>query len=624
MKSLALQFLRLAFEKAPDILFKYRRVLVFLLNVEIILVSMLAAIAVRFDFTLPPNYGENFLMLATIFILVKMLVIYVMGLNKGLWRYVSLSDIKMIFFAGLSASLILMFIFHNFREQLCPNFALSVIVIDFLICFLSMSFVKVCARMLREINDNVQDSPLIRTVVIGKLDDINALLHGMSANNTGRKIVALFCPGKNPGATIRGVKIKGIRSKIANFAKDNNIKEIILIPPYSRKRFLNLLLAGFEKIDYSCSLKIVPGIGQLTRGEINFSNVRKVEMEDLLGRKPVSFDHVDIESLVSGKNVMVTGGGGSIGSELCCQIAGFAPRVIVIFEMCEYNLYEIERKLRQQFPKQRIQAVLGDVKDKKSLCAAMKKFSIEVLYHAAAYKHVPLLEENIVMGVYNNIMGTANVAECAEINGVKRVVVISTDKAVRPTSMMGATKRIAERIVLERKPNGTEFVVVRFGNVLGSRGSVVPLFQKQIEAGGPVTVTSRNMIRYFMSIPEAAKLVLMAGTIAKSNDIMILEMGQQINIYEMAKHLITLSGFMPHRDIEIKFTGIRPGEKEYEELLTKEEEVDRTSFDRICVAGKQTVVGPEISLDEIIAALDARGGDGFRELCKTYIPENML
>ncbi|MDD5596377.1 MAG: nucleoside-diphosphate sugar epimerase/dehydratase [Victivallaceae bacterium] len=624
MKSLILQFLRLAFEKAPDILFKYRRALVFLLNVEIILVSMLAAIAVRFDFTLPPNYGGNFLILAVIFVLVKMLMIYIMGLNRGVWRYVSLSDIKMIFFASLFASLLLMFIFLNFRDQLCPNFALSVIVIDFLICFLSMSFVKVCVRMLREINDNVQNSVIIRTVVIGRLDDIDALLHGMSVNKTGRKIVAVFCPEKNSGATIRGIKIKGMHSKIAHFAKSNNIREIILIPPYSRKRLLNLLLAGFEKIDYNCSLKIVPGIGQLTRGEISFSNVRKVEMEDLLGRKPVSFDHVDIESLVSDKNVMVTGGGGSIGSELCCQIARFRPRVIVIFEICEYNLYEIERKLRHEFPGQRIQTVLGDIKDKKSLCAAMKKFSIEVLYHAAAYKHVPLLEENIVMGVYNNIIGTANVADCAEKNGVKRVVVISTDKAVRPTSMMGATKRIAERIVLERKMNGTEFVVVRFGNVLGSRGSVVPLFQKQIEAGGPVTVTSKNMIRYFMSIPEAAKLVLMAGTIASPGDIMILEMGQQINIYEMAKHLITLSGFMPHRDIEIKFTGIRPGEKEYEELLTKEEEVDHTSFERICVARKQAVVGPEISLDEIIAVLDARGGDGFRELCKTYIPENML
>jgi FlaA1/EpsC-like NDP-sugar epimerase len=599
-------------------------VLVFLLNVEIILVSMLAAIALRFDFTLPVNYGENFLILSLIFVLVKMLMIYIMGLNRGLWLYVSLTDIKMVFFANLFASTLLTFIFYNFRQQLCPGFSLGILISDFLICFFSMSLVKVCVRMLREMNDNVNAAPLIRTAIVGKLDDIDTLLHGMSANKTGRKIVTVFCQERNHGATIRGIKIREIRSRIADYAKNNNIKEIILIPPYSRKRFLNLLLASLEKINYSCTIKIIPGIGQMTRGEISFSNVRKVEMEDLLGRKPVSFDHVDVESLVSDKNIMVTGGGGSIGSELCCQIAVFKPRVIVIFEICEYNLYEIERKLRQQFPKQKIQTVLGDIKDKKSICAAIRKYSIEVLYHAAAYKHVPLLEENIAMGAHNNIIGTSNVADCAEQNGVKRMVVVSTDKAVRPTSMMGATKRIAERIVLEREPNGTEFVVVRFGNVLGSRGSVVPLFQKQIEAGGPVTVTSKNMIRYFMSIPEAARLVIMAGTIAESGDIMILEMGEQINIYEMAKHLITLSGFMPHRDIKIKFTGIRPGEKEYEELLTKEEEVDRTSFDRICVARKQEIVGPEISLDTIKNTLDLQGAEGFKELCKTYIPENML
>ena len=624
MKNIILHFLRLAFEKAPSVLYKYRRALVFMLHVEIILVSMLAAIAIRFDFTFPVNYGENILILAVIFVLVKMLMIHIMGLNRGLWRYVSLSDIKIILFANLLSSTILMLIFANFRRQLCGTFSLPIIIIDFMICFLSMSFIQICVRMLREINDNAGDSPLINAAVVGKLEDIDAFLHGIQEKKTGRKIVAVFTPEKNHGSTIRGVKIKGTPSKIALYVKNHNINEIVLIPPYSRRRFLNLLLKNLEKFDKKCALKIVPGVNHITKGEINLSAIRKVQIEDLLGREPVKFDHVEVASLIAGKNIMVTGGGGSIGRELCSQICKYSPRKLVVFEFSEYNLYEIERTLKEKYPEQKIEAVLGDIRFKDVLLKAMKEHDVNVVYHAAAYKHVPMLEKNIFMGVHTNIIGTSNVADCAEEAGVKRVVIISTDKAVRPTSIMGATKRIAERIILERKNKGTEFVVVRFGNVLGSRGSVIPLFEKQIAAGGPVTVTSPNMIRYFMSIPEAVDLVLQAGTIGNDRDIMILEMGEQVNIYEMAKRLIELSGFKPHRDIPIEFTGIREGEKEYEELLTKEEQVDRTPFDRICVARKKQVDAPPVELKTISSLLSNGKPEEFRELCKKYIPENLL
>ncbi|MDD5729191.1 MAG: nucleoside-diphosphate sugar epimerase/dehydratase, partial [Victivallales bacterium] len=577
----------------------FRKPLVLLLNIATVLGSLMLAFAIRFEFAVPPEYVNRFVGVATVFLLVKMSVIFIFSLNQGLWRYFSLIDIARVLKANLFASSILLLIFYSWRDFICVNFPLSVLITDFLICFLTMSLIRGGIRIIREINDSAGDSPLIKTAVVGKLEDVDAFLHGMEGKKTGRKIVAVFTPEKNSESTIRGIKIKGTPQKIAFYAQKNNINEIVLIPPYSRKRFLNLLLKHLEKLDYECALKIVPGADHITKGEINLSAIRKVRIEDLLGRDPVKFDNAEVATLISGKNIMVTGGGGSIGNELCLQICRYFPGKLLIFEFSEYNLYETERILKEQFPYLQIEAVLGDIRFKDTLCKAMREHAVDVLYHAAAYKHVPMLEKNIAMAVHTNIIGTSNVADCAEACGVKRVVVISTDKAVRPTSVMGATKRIAERIILERENKGTEFVVVRFGNVLGSRGSVIPLFKQQIADGGPVTITSREMNRYFMSIPEAVDLMLQAGTIGNDRDIMILEMGKLVNIYEMAIRLIELSGFKPHRDIQIKEIGARPGEKEYEELLTKEELVDSTPFDRICVARKKTEAIPPVNLEAI-------------------------
>ena len=618
-------FLRIIPDTAALFIYEQRRLIVFMLNIGIILVSLLLALAIRFEFSIPPLYINNFIKIATVFVLVKMSFIHILKLNQGVWRYISIVDVGYIFKANFFSTVIIMLIFHNWRIYICEDFPMSVIIIDFFICLFAVLFIRGGVRIIREIDNDIGDTPLIKTIVVGKLEDVDSFLHGTQKNKTGRKIVAIFCPEKDSGATMRGIKIKGKLSKVAHYAKEKNIEEIILIPPYSRKRFLTLLLKQFEKIDYNCSIKVVTGVGHAAKREIDFSNnIRKLNIEDLLGRPPVKFDHVEVATLVSNKKIMVTGGGGSIGSELCFQICKYRPATLVIFEFCEYNLYEIERKLKLQFPEQQIEAVLGDIRSKKSLEKTIKDYSVEVIYHAAAYKHVPLLEKNIFMAVHTNIVGTSNISECAEKCGVKRVVIISTDKAVRPTSIMGATKRIAEKIILEREKNGTDFIVVRFGNVLGSRGSVIPLFEKQIEAGGPVTVTSKKMIRYFMSIPEAAELVLQAGTIGNDRDIMILDMGEQVNIYEMAKRLIKLSGFMPHRDIKIEFTGIRPGEKEYEELLTTDELVNRTPFDRICVARKDKTKGSKADIEEILEVLEINGNDKFRDLCRKYIPENRL
>lgn len=624
MNRLILRFLNLTPNNFSNFLFERRRLFVFVLNIGIVFCSLVFAIIIRFEFSIPEAYATNAVKIISIFILVKMVIYHFCKLNEGIWRYVSIVDIKKVINANIYSSLILILIFYKWRIAISGGFGISIIIIDFLLCTMAMSSVRVFARLIREISDGAECDSLIRTVVVGKLEDVDAFLHSIRVGKTERKIVAIFGTGPTYDGTIRGVQIKSNLQSIAQYVKKNNIKEIILIPPYSRKRFLNLLLHRLEKVNYNCLLKIIPGANHIANDEIKLSNIREVKIDDLLGRPPVNFEHAEVSVFICGKNIMITGGGGSIGSELCFQICAYNPKKLIVFEFSEFNLYEIERKLKQKFPNQKIEAVLGDIRFKTSLIDAIKTHSVEIIYHAAAYKHVPLLEKNISMGFHTNILGTSNIADCAEECGVKRVVVISTDKAVKPTSKMGATKRIAERVILEREAKGTEFVAVRFGNVLGSRGSVIPLFQQQIKDGGPVTVTSKDMIRYFMSIPEAAELVLQAGTIGKDRDIMILEMGEQINIYEMAKRLIELSGFMPHRDIQIEFTGIRPGEKEYEELLTSEEEVDQTQFNRIFIAKKNRVVGAKISLNDITEAINTRNTSRLNSLCINYVPENMF
>ena len=618
------QYLNRRLDALDKLVFLNVKVLRLTVDIFVILFSLIGAMIIRFDCGVPHNYFENFFRIATIFICVKIITIYLFNLNVGLWRYISIVDLKKILKASIFSSILLSVIFYAWRRAICGNFAMSISAIDFMIWFWMMAFIRILVRIMREVNEGAGDSQLIKVVVVGKLDDIDSFIHSLQNYKTGRRIVAAFGSKENSGSTIRGVKLAGSPLRIIQYAKQHDVKEIILIPPYSRKRFLNLLLAQMEKYSYNCSLKIVPNVRDITTGEFRLSNIREVNIDDLLGRSAVKFDSTEVASLLINKSVMVTGGGGSIGSELCHQICQYRPKRLVVFEFSEYNLYQIERILKSKFSDLEIQAVLGDIRVKPLLLKTMKEYSVDVVFHTAAYKHVPLLEKNSLMSLYTNIIGTSNLADCAEEVGVKRVVVISTDKAVRPTSIMGASKRIAERIVLEREPSKTEFVAVRFGNVLGSRGSVIPLFQEQIKNGGPVTVTSKNMIRYFMSIPEAVSLVLQAATVGRDRDIMILEMGQQVNIYEMAKRLIELSGFMPHRDIKIEFTGIRPGEKEYEELLAKEEMVDKTSFERIFVARKQQIDAESVCLDRVMEVFQAGDEGAFRELCKLYIPDNLL
>ncbi|MDF2523987.1 MAG: putative nucleoside-diphosphate sugar epimerase, partial [Clostridiales bacterium] len=334
-----------------------------------------------------------------------------------------------------------------------------------------------------------------------------------------------------------------------------------------------------------CKVKILPSVSQLIDESVTIQKIRDVSIEDLLGRDAINLDIGEISSYIENQVVLVTGGGGSIGSELCRQIASFNPKHLVILDNYENNAYEIQNELLYKYPDLKLDTVIASVREKMRLENIFREYRPDVIFHAAAHKHVPLMEENPTEAVKNNVFGTLNVAECADKFKAKKFVLISTDKAVNPTNIMGATKRIAEMIIQAiNRHSKTEFVAVRFGNVLGSNGSVIPLFKKQIEQGGPVTVTHPEITRFFMTIPEAVQLVIQAGAMAKGGEIFVLDMGQPVKIYDLARKLIKLSGFEPDEDIKIEFTGLRPGEKLYEELLLEEEGLQKTKNDKIYVA----------------------------------------
>lgn len=393
-------------------------------------------------------------------------------------------------------------------------------------------------------------------------------------------------------------KILGTRDDIERICDEMNVDEIIFaictIDSASRAEILDICSKTGKKV------KILPGIEASFHTPGTLNNIREVNIEDLLGRDPIVLDNQLIEDDINGKTVLVTGGGGSIGSELCRQIIKYNPQRLVILDIYENTTYELENELREKYPNNKIDVLIGSVRDKRRLDEIFGKYRPDLVFHAAAHKHVPLMEYSPCEAIKNNIFGTYNTAVCAQEFGVKKFVMISTDKAVNPTNVMGASKRMCEMIVQTLQQNGeTDFVAVRFGNVLGSNGSVIPRFKKQIAAGGPVTVTHPDITRFFMTIPEAARLVLQAASYASGGEIFVLDMGKPIKIYDLAKKLISLSGYKPERDIEIKFTGLRPGEKLYEELLMSEEGLKKTAHSKIFIGRPGT-----LTLEELKEKLD--------------------
>lgn len=401
------------------------------------------------------------------------------------------------------------------------------------------------------------------------------------------------------GKRISGVTVQGNRYDIPSLVVDNEIDVIIIaIPTLDNKNKAEIINICKGT---NCKLQIIPGIYEIIQGEASISKIKDVDLEDLLGRDPIVLDNKGITNYISGKTVLVTGGGGSIGSELCRQIANFNPKQLIIFDIYENNAYEIQNELKYKYKKLKLTTLIGSIRDRDRLKEVFDKYNVDIVFHAAAHKHVPLMEDSPKEAIKNNVFGTLNLAKEADLHKVEKFVMISTDKAVNPTNIMGATKRLCEMIIQAMdKQSQTEFVAVRFGNVLGSNGSVIPLFKKQIANGGPLTVTHKKITRYFMLIPEAAQLVLQAGVFAKGGEIFVLDMGKPVKIYDLACDLIRLSGLEPNVDIKIEITGLRPGEKLYEELLMSEEGLTSTANNKIYI-GKPTF--------ESMDMLEAKLGD---------------
>lgn len=422
--------------------------------------------------------------------------------------------------------------------------------------------------------------------------------------------------------TISGIRVIGNSFEIYGIASRYKVDEIIIAMPTLSPKELKVILDECKRTD--AKVRILPGVREIIGGQVSMNKIRDVEIEDLLGRDPVDLNVVEVAGYLEDKKVVVTGGGGSIGSEICRQILRFNPAKLVIIDIYENNAYNIHIELKEKFPDTDIDVIIASVRDRENMFRIFEKIKPNVVFHAAAHKHVPLMERTPNEAVKNNTFGTMNVAEAAMASEVSSFVLISTDKAVNPTNIMGASKRMAEMVIqgLAKRESSTKFVAVRFGNVLGSNGSVIPLFKKQIIDGGPVTVTHKDIIRYFMTIPEAAQLVIQAGAIAKGGEVFVLDMGDPVRIYDLAIDLIKLSGLKPHDDIEVKIVGLRPGEKLYEELLLEGEGLENTNYNKIYI-GKPHEIDYQVlkkSFESLIRVIEEEDSEETVLLVKRIVP----
>ncbi len=557
-----------------------------LLLSDIVCINLASFLALFLRFEMNFNaihspFLQNFLQYIPINTVLTILIFGLFRLYNSLWQYASFDEAYSVVFAcGVSS--VVHFIGSTLLKMPLPRSCY--IVFGFVLTLLTIGtrFVYRAARRMQNPGSSDESTPLPtperRIMVIGAGEAADVLIREISTssylNNCSVVAVIDDSPAKI-GQYIHGIRIFGGRDMIKQAAMETNANEIIFAIPTAtledRAAILNICK------ETQCKLETLPGVYQLLNGEIKIGSVRDVEIEDLLGREPVRVDLSNIMNYVHDKTVLVTGGGGSIGSELCRQIAQYGPKLLIIFDVYENNAYDIQNELKLNHPDLNLIALIGSVRDTKRINSVMETYRPDIVYHAAAHKHVPLMEVSPNEAIKNNVFGTLKTVQAADRWGVKRFVMISTDKAVNPTNVMGATKRMCEMIIqMYNGRSKTDYVAVRFGNVLGSNGSVIPLFKRQIEKGGPVTVTDPNIIRFFMTIPEAVSLVLEAGALAKGGEIFVLDMGKPVRILDLAENLIRLSGHMPYVDIDIEFTGLRPGEKLYEELLMDEEGMSTT------------------------------------------------
>lgn len=569
--------------------------LIVIMDILATMISTFFGLWFRYEFifeNIDQRYLDNYISGIGIWCAITVIVFFLFNLYSIIWAFVSTSELFRIIAAYVVLGVLGVVIFH-FDGYYLPR---SSMLVGFVFSFMCTVGIRFSYRLLiaarRMLIHAARGKGVQNVMVIGAGDAGRTLINEYLTSSYIRDNITCVIDDNTSKLhkRIYGVPIVGGRNDIPAAVKRYNIDKIIYAIPSgsasTRKEILDICTTT------GCEVHLLPGIYQMLNGEISVSKLRPVDPQDLLGREPVAVNQEEIFSFISGKVVMVTGGGGSIGSELCRQIAKANPRRLIVFDIYENNAYDLQMELRNTCPELDLAVLIGSVRNLKRLESVMETHRPDIVFHAAAHKHVPLMEDSPNEAIKNNVFGTYNMARTASQYGVKRFVLISTDKAVNPTNIMGASKRLCEMVVqMMNRESDTEFVAVRFGNVLGSNGSVVPLFKKQIEAGGPVTVTHPDIIRYFMTIPEAVSLVLQAGFYARGGEIFVLDMGEPVKIDTMARNLIRLSGYEPDVDIKVEYTGLRPGEKLYEELLMKEEGMQDTD-------NKMIHIGKPIEMDD--------------------------
>ncbi len=575
-----------------------RRIIVFLCDLILIGLSLCFAFLLRFDFSIPQAELRLFWECLMVVVVVKPLLFITIGFYQSMWRYASLQDAIEIL-KGVTFSSILAVFAVLFLGQFTP-IPRSIFVLDWILLFALLASSRLLWRICRETYVVSRSCEGPRALIVGAGEAGSLLLKEIRRQPHAAYTICGFVDDdpEKKGMKLHGIPVLGSTKQLKPMIIANEIEDVIIAMPSADGKTLRSIMDSCKNANVT--FKTLPSIGELIDGTLTISQIKNVEIEDLLGRDPVVLDRDLICGYLTGKRVLVSGAGGSIGSEICRQVALFGPEKLILLDQAETPLYEIEKELVARFPEVRLLPLVADVRDRDQIMLAFEEFAPEVVFHAAAYKHVPMMEYNPAQAVLNNVFGSRNIADAAHQTKVRNLVMISTDKAVNPTNVMGATKRAAEIYIQAlSRVSSTRFTTVRFGNVLGSNGSVIPLFKEQIAKGGPVTVTDKRIIRYFMTIPEATQLVLQAGSMGNGSEILVLDMGEPVRIVDLAEELIRLSGLTPYEDIDIVVTGLRPGEKLFEELLIDGEGILPTAHSKI------KVLAPvQIDIDPIRQELD--------------------
>jgi FlaA1/EpsC-like NDP-sugar epimerase len=586
-------------------LLKYRRVFVVLLHLAIVVVSSYTAFLLRFDGVIPPSYLQVYLQVLPWLIVVRMITFAPFKLYEGLWRYAGIWDLRNIIVGVVVSS----GLFYQITRWTLPDlgYPRSILLIDSVLLVMAMGGSRLSRRLAHELSRTERSK---RVLVLGAGDAGEKIVRDMRSDKSSPYEPIGFVDDNQAkiGIHIHGVPVLGTRASLPVLIEQYQPNELLLAVPSASAAFVSDVVRTLEP--YKVPIKTLPNVRDLASGRALISQIRTLKIEDLLERAPIGFETQPLHQLIGGKRVLVSGAGGSIGSELCYQIATLQPQALMLLDRYENGLFGVVNGLASRNGHCEVHSLIGDVTDGRRLNALMERYQPDIVFHAAAHKHVPLMEANPCEAVKNNVYGTRLIMEASERHGVECFVLISTDKAVNPTSVMGTTKRIAELLVQSMNRRGrTSYVAVRFGNVLASNGSVVPTFMEQIKAGGPVTVTHPDMRRFFMLIPEAVQLVLHAAAHAEAGTLYVLEMGEQVKLLDMARNLIRLSGLVPDEDIEIVYTGLRPGEKLAEELVGHDERLEASAVEKVLRV--RTMSPPNMArLDGQVAALERAAFEG--------------